>query len=218
MTPKKVVLNLLPKNQYRGVNRQDPIRYYYWPVIGRIYRKRVELCLEELTGGGKILEIGFGTGLSFLNLSALYQEIWGLDLTADVQAVAEVFKARGIQTILNNGDVMKMPYPDAFFDSVLLISILEHLMPVDQVAAFQEINRVLKPGGQVVYGVPVERPLMIFLFRMMGVNIREHHYSTEQDVFKAASMVFQTATVKSLKSPYPFMGSIYQIGHCVKMG
>lgn len=161
-TRKKIRLQLLPLQRYVGVDEKDPIKFYRLPVIGRMYQQRIELCLEQLTGGQSVLEVGFGSGVSFLNLSQLYQEIHGLDLTADVRQVGEMFASLGIQTELRNGSVLEMPYPDQSFDSVLLISILEHLQPYEQHQAFREIWRVLKPGGQVVYGVPVERPLMVF--------------------------------------------------------
>jgi len=45
-------LRLLPYNEYAGVNRDDPLRFYFWPIIGRLYRRRVELCLAECAGGG----------------------------------------------------------------------------------------------------------------------------------------------------------------------
>ena len=31
--------------------KTDPLRFYYWPVLGRLYRRRVELCLARLSGG-----------------------------------------------------------------------------------------------------------------------------------------------------------------------
>ncbi len=214
MSVKKVPLKLLPYEQYSGVNRQDPIRFYYWPILGGMYRRRVEMCLDELSGGEKVLEIGFGTGLSFQNLAEMYSEIWGLDLTADVQAVSEGFKTRGITPFLHNGDILHMPFPDQSFDSVLMISILEHLKPVQQASAFQEVARVLKPGGQAVYGVPIERPLMVLLFWLMGVNIREHHYSTEQDVFSAAQQSLILFRLKTLR--LPILGGVYKVGHFIK--
>ena len=107
-----VRLKLLRPHEYPGVNRFDPIRFYYWPVIGRMYRRRVEMCLEECTGGERVLEVGFGTGLTFLNLHELYREIHGLDLTADVRQVGDAFRSRAIQTHLVNGNVLEMPYPD----------------------------------------------------------------------------------------------------------
>jgi ubiquinone/menaquinone biosynthesis C-methylase UbiE len=209
-------LKLLPYKQYRGVNREDPIRFYYWPLLGSLYRKRVELCLSQCTGGERVLEVGFGTGLSFLNLKDVYQEIHGIDLTANIDEVKSVFDPLGIKTYLQNGNVLNMPYPENTFDTVLLISILEHLKPEQQVGAFQEIARVLKPGGQVVYGVPVERGLMVFLFRVMGVNIREHHFSTEKDVYAAARQCLAERNLVSMGLLGPKIGNVYQVGNFAK--
>ena len=206
-------LKLLPRHQYAGVNRDDPIRFYHWPVIGRLYRRRIELCLAECRGGVRVLEVGFGSGVTFLNLHDLYAEIHGLDLTASVEEVSRGFTALGIATHLQNGDVLQMPYADHFFDTVLLISIMEHLKPDRLAAAFQEIKRVLKPGGQMVYGVPVERPFMVFMFRLLGTDIRAHHFSTERDISAAARAVLTPVHVTALRS---LAGQVYEVGHFVK--
>ena len=47
----RMSLKLLPVSSYVGVNRDDPIRFYAVPGLGRLYRRRVEMCLDELTGG-----------------------------------------------------------------------------------------------------------------------------------------------------------------------
>lgn len=206
---------MLPLEQYAGVNRNDPIRFYFWPVIGAMYRRRVELCLAELQGGDRILEVGFGSGVTFLNLHDLYKEIHGLDLTVSVDKVTTVFKALQTETHLQNGSVLNMPYPDGFFDGVLLISVLEHLQPDEQTKAFREIRRVLKLGGQVVYGVPIERPLMVLMFRLLGYNIPEHHFSTQKDVAQAAQQFFRQVRIVQMKSLF---GPVYEVGHFVKTG
>jgi len=193
-------LKLLPYAEYAGVDRDDPLRFYFWPIIGKMYRRRIELCLAECTGGRRVLEVGFGSGVTFPNLNDAYEEIHGLDLKAPVEEVGAVFKARQIETHLRNGSVLSMPYEDDFFDTVLLISILEHLKPSELDEAFRQVRRILKPGGQVVYGVPIERRLMVLVFRLLGFNIREHHFSTEQDVSAATS----------------FLGAVYQVGHFIK--
>ena len=217
LPPEQIRLQLLPLERYVGVDEKDPIKFYRLPVIGRMYQRRIELCLEQLTGGQSVLEVGFGSGVSFLNLSQLYQEIHGLDLTADARKVAEMFANLGVQTELRNGSVLELPYPDQSFDAVLLISILEHLQPYEQHQAFQEIWRVLKPGGQVVYGVPVERPFMVFMFRLLGTNIREHHFSTETDVREAAQEVFGLGNITSMRGPLGLFGRVYEVGEFVKL-
>ena len=145
-------LRLLPYKEYTGVLKEYSVIFYYLPLFGKMYRRRVELCLAECKGGDSILEVGFGSGLTFLNLAASYKQIHGLDLTCDTEAVSKVFAKRGIHPELMNGNVTEMPYPNNTFDTVLLISILEHLKPDELNSAFAEIQRVLKPGGQVVYG------------------------------------------------------------------
>jgi ubiquinone/menaquinone biosynthesis C-methylase UbiE len=216
MASKSVELELLPREQYVGVNDNDPIRFYYWPVFGRMYRRRVELCLAELSGGERVLEIGFGTGLTFLNLRQRYREIHGLDLTADIDKVSALWRDKGLEVHLRNGNVLELPYADDSFDSVLLISILEHLKPSDQPRAMAEIRRVLKPGGQVVYGVPIERPLMVFMFRVLGYNIREHHFSTEKDVRDAAGAAMTQVRIVRMKGAAGLAGAVYEVGHFTK--
>lgn len=209
-------LKLLPAGQYKGVNQYDPIKYYYWPIFGRMYRSRVELALGECTGGARVLEVGFGTGLAFQNLHDNYKEIHGIDLTADIQAVKSVFEPLNIPLFLEKGDVLNMPYEDNFFDTVLLVSILEHLKPVELEQAFIEVRRVLKPGGQMVYGTPVEKPFMVFMFKILGHNIRDEHFSTEKEIAAAAHKAFSKGHVLQMKSTPPIAGAVYEVGNFIK--
>ena len=80
--------------------------------------------------------MGFGTGLSFLNLKNLYCDIYGLDLTANVPEVMATFADQNVNLYLQNGNVLKMDFPDQFFDTVLLVSIRKHLQPAEQIQAF----------------------------------------------------------------------------------
>lgn len=207
---RSVRLKMLPLDQYKGGDDSDPIRYYAWPIIGGLYRKRIEMCLSLCSGGERILEIGFGSGISFLNLREMYSEIYGVDLSTDIAQVEAAFAAQNIPLHLQNGNVLHLDFPDGHFDTVLLISILEHLKPEEQQLAFMEIQRVLKPGGQVVFGSPVERPLMVSMFRLMGVDIRKHHFSTHIQIAAAAQAVFGQGTLKYLH--VPLGGDIYLTG------
>ncbi len=50
------------------------------------------------------------------------------------------------------GDGEKMAFPDASFDTVLNIQVLEHTF--DPLAMVREISRVLRPGGVAVFLIP----------------------------------------------------------------
>ncbi len=211
---KKQNLKIRKIRDYVGVNRDDPIRLYNLPFVGSIYRDRVERCLNELTGGERVLEIGFGSGVTFLNLNEMYKEIHGLDLTANVELIASSFKKIGIRPFLKNGNVLNLPYPDNYFDSILLISLLEHLKPESLTSAFREIYRVLKQGGQVVYGVPVDRKVMNYAFLLLGSNIKDHHFSDQEQVAATVKSIFKEVAISNI-CMWPF-GKLYEIGSSIK--
>jgi len=215
-TRKKIRLQLLPLQRYVGVDEKDPIKFYRLPVIGRMYQRRIELCLEQLTGGQSVLEVGFGSGVSFLNLSQLYQEIHGLDLTADVRQVGEMFANIGIQTELRNGSVLEMPYPDQSFDAVLLISILEHLQPQEQIIAFREIWRVLKPGGQVVYGVACGAALNGVFVPPAGYRYPPAPFLYRGRRARGSARGFGPGNITPMRGPLGLFGQVYEVGEYEK--
>lgn len=201
---------MLDRSEYRGVDQLDPIKFYFFPVLGRLYRRRIEMCLEQLTGGKRVLEVGFGSGVTFMNLNEIYDEIYGIDLKAKTVEISKLFSPKGISTNLVNGDVCELPYEDDFFDSVLLVSILEHIRPNALNKALNQIHRVIKPGGQMVYGVPIDGPFMTAMFRILGYNIHKHHFSTEDQISNAASGVFTRKRLLDMKQFKCFR--IYQVG------
>ena len=217
MTAQKKIskLQLLPRDEYVGGKEYDPIGFYFWPLVGKLYRRRVELCLSECRGGKRVLEIGFGSGATFLNLADCYEEIHGLDLISPVEKIEDFFRKRGINTHLKKGNVTEMPFDDEQFDTVLLVSILEHLHQEELPLAMMEIARVLKKSGQMIYGVPIERPLTTCAFRMMGCDIKQHHFSTNQDIRKIAGRYLQQSRIFQMMATPSFLGPVYEVGHFV---
>ena len=205
-------LKLLRKDQYPRPAKDDPLPFYFWPVLGKLYRQRVELCLNALPVGGRALEVGFGSGLLFPNLHEMFDEINGIDLNADVVKTQEIFDRLGIKTTIKKGDILNLPYEEHFFDAVLCISILEHLQPGSLPQALSEIRRVLKPTGILVYGVPVDRPLMSLMFRFLGYDIRKHHFSTEKDVAQTAGAYLKKVSTQTLAPFGGYLGVFYEVG------
>jgi hypothetical protein len=75
---------------------------------------------------------------------------------------------------------------------------------------------VLKPAGQVIYGTPVEKPFMVFMFRMLGHDIRDEHFSTEKEIADAARKSFAKGHVIQMKSIPPIAGAVYEVGSFIK--
>ena len=58
---------------------------------------------------------------------------------------------------LVNQDLQRLTFDSGSFDLVITSDILEHVR--DPKAAFQEIKRVLKPGGRHVFTIPLQYPM-----------------------------------------------------------
>lgn len=219
MSISRTKLKMLTPRQYDNlrINPQiDPIVIYFKPIFGKIYRRRVEMCLDELIPGERVLEIGYGSGVTFLNLHDQFSKIDGLDINAPSKRVTALYRSLAVDVNLRKGNVLKMPYPDKKFDCVLAISILEHLKPNEQIIAMKEVQRVLKKGGQFIYGVPIASRAMELFFKILGFNINEHHYSTEFEVDRAASSIFKKIRIKNLFA-IPGLIRVYQTGHFKKL-
>jgi ubiquinone/menaquinone biosynthesis C-methylase UbiE len=118
-----------------------------------ITRQRLQSALEP-GPGERLLEVGPGTGYytlavadwiapGRLDIFDLQQEM--LDHTmrrADERGLTNVIPAQG--------DARRLPYPDASFDAVYLVTVLGEVP--DQDASLREVARVLKPGGRLVVG------------------------------------------------------------------
>jgi len=57
---------------------------------------------------------------------------------------------------------------------------------------------------------------MVFMFRLLGCDIREHHFSTEKHVFDAADNVLDKVRVIQMRSAPSLFGPVYEVGHFVK--
>jgi SAM-dependent methyltransferase len=181
------------RSRYRDCpisDEHDPLRFHYWPVLGRLYRRRIDGCVRLLGSGARVLDVGYGSGTSFLELGDRFEEVHGLDTHDYGPAIARVFAQEGLAVRLERGTILDPPYPDATFDAVLAMSVLEHLRPGEQPQAMRQAHRLLRPGGVLVVGVPGLNAMMTLAFRLMGVDIRRHHFSSPDVVLAAAGERF----------------------------
>ncbi|WP_315831448.1 class I SAM-dependent methyltransferase [Bradyrhizobium prioriisuperbiae] len=102
------------------------------------------------TVGGKILEVGVGTGLSFDDYDAT-TEITGIDLCAPMleKARAKMASGRYPQVkAVHLMDAHQMSFADATFDCVVAQFVITLVANPEQVLS--ECHRVVKPGGRII--------------------------------------------------------------------
>jgi SAM-dependent methyltransferase len=103
----------------------------------------------ELVRGGAVLDAGAGEGYGTAMLGEAAASVVGLDLEHDVVDHA---RASYPNVRFEVGDLLALPYPDASFDGVVSLQVIEHLhRPIEFVS---ECARVLKPGGVFVCATP----------------------------------------------------------------
>lgn len=100
--------------------------------------------------GGKILEVGVGTGLSFDDYDHT-TEITGIDLSAPMLEKARTKMTSGRYPYVKSVqqmDAHNMTFADATFDCVVAQFVITLVENPEQVLS--ECHRVVKPGGRII--------------------------------------------------------------------
>lgn len=126
--------------------RNFDLETHYWWFRG--VREAIKNLLFLGAGNdrrlGKVLDVGCGTGALLDELAPLCDELWGADLSP---TAIEFCRRRGHERLLV-ADAQHVPLPDASFDAVTAVGIIEHLD--DDAGFLDEMRRLLKPGGTLV--------------------------------------------------------------------
>jgi SAM-dependent methyltransferase len=117
--------------------------------------------------GGKVLDVGGGTGM----LAALLASVASCDVTvldSSAAMLRHAAGAPGVSAVL--GDASAMPFEDDVFDAVIAVDALHHMSRQSDVVA--QMARVLRPGGAAFVAEPDPRARAVrfsrTLERMLG--------------------------------------------------
>lgn len=108
-----------------------------------------------LAKGQRVLDWGCGPGFLLEKLCARGIEAAGLEFSADsmcqaIERCSRLPSFSGVTAV----DRIPTAIPEASFDVVFLVEVIEHLLPEQIDSTLEEINRLLKPGGVVVISTP----------------------------------------------------------------
>lgn len=136
-----------------------------WMVkrIGETEYRKYFFNLEKEHRLGKLLDIGCGAGekKTVIPSSAQYTGVDHSDCPHDRSGI-DVFCS-----------AYQLPFPEGSYDNVFCTGVLEHLEEPEK--AIREAFRVLKPGGEALYAIPLfwhlhEEPRDFFRFTHYGIN------------------------------------------------
>jgi len=124
----------------------------------RFYAKFAD-TLRPSRAGGRVLDVGCGTGQVVDRLNQAGLEAHGVDVSEP-----NIARARRISDRCRVYDGRRLPFADGYFASAGALNVLEH---VDEPEDFvRDLVRVVEPGGRVVLSSPN-------FFRVLG--FRDYH-------------------------------------------
>ena len=148
----------------------------FWDYVGKQPHSQ-EICFSNLFGKGIIqllieshslqtdmVALDYGCGPGFLLEHLLEKGLicYGVDYsTEQIELVKNKFANfhnwKGASVIVKP----PLPFPDASFDLIMCVEVLEHLMPDVQEIIPQEIYRLLKRNGRALFTTPNNEDLNI---------------------------------------------------------
>lgn len=125
-------------------------------------REAVDEAVSDLVGvgrslpaTGRALDFGCGFGRLTLALADHVEQVVGIDIAPSMIAGAQQHNTVGERVCyrLNEGDDLSA-FPDASFDLVLSIIVLQHVENRFKASYLREFVRVLRPGGVAYVTIP----------------------------------------------------------------
>src|SRR5262245_45303005 len=98
----------------------------------------------------RILDVGTAQGYLGRELSTVGHEMYGIELETDWAAIAQSYYCEPIQ--IGDLDALEPRFADAFFDVIILSTVLEHVKYPDMV--LRRLRRCLKPEGKIIIALP----------------------------------------------------------------
>ncbi|MGY4303395.1 phosphatidylethanolamine/phosphatidyl-N-methylethanolamine N-methyltransferase [Bradyrhizobium sp. USDA 4369] len=132
----------------KAYERWAPI---YDLVFGKVFDQGRQSTIAEADRiGGRILDVGVGTGLS-LSDYARTTRVCGVDISEPMlrraQARVRELKLLNVETLAVM-DAKHLAFPDNFFDAVVAQYVITAVP--DPEATLDDFIRVLKPGGELI--------------------------------------------------------------------
>ncbi|WP_291136930.1 class I SAM-dependent methyltransferase [Flavobacterium sp. UBA7663] len=103
----------------------------------------------------KIVEFGFGTAQNIIILKQRFPNcnVLGVDIDPKIKSIAEYkLNKAGIEAPLFLYDGNKLPFEDNSIDKVYSSLVFHQLDMITKLKCLLEINRILKPNGELIIG------------------------------------------------------------------
>jgi len=176
-----LVVKLLPRKLLIKTGPVDHADWNYRPFLAKISRVRFSLVRSMLDGEScsRLLELGYGSGVFLPELALHTRQLYGADIHRHSGVVSRRLAALNLHAELHTCDTRALPFPEAFFQCVVAVSVLEFVD--DLSAACREIKRVLTPDGILVVATPRISPILDVGLRLLTGESAKHDFSARRE-------------------------------------
>lgn len=191
---------LLPPSALVKTSDVDKAEWNFRPLLGIIQRLRFRMILSLLPKRriGRLLEIGYGSGVFLPELSRRCDNLYGIDPHQCAAGVAHHLRTHRVDAKLFSGSALALPFQDESFDCIVAVSCLEYMEPFSQAAT--EIRRVMKRDGSLVFVTPGNSPLLDFAhYVLTGCRAQEHYGQRRTSLIPTLLQIF--AVQQELRAP-----------------
>lgn len=136
----------------------------------KMYEKMDAMIDERLSEKGNVLEVACGTGYYMNHLIKKGYSMTGLE---PAQGMRERAQTKNPTAKIVEGIATELPFPDNSFDAVVSIELFRYLEAADIKKSYEEILRVLKPGGFMIVTLVNRYALDAFQFSYQGKLLME---------------------------------------------
>ncbi|MEO3432597.1 class I SAM-dependent methyltransferase [Inquilinus sp. CAU 1745] len=119
---------------------------------------RFTTLLRHVRKGNQVLNIGVGDGSFEVMALKIGVSIFSLDPSE--RSIQNLRDSLNLKERAKVGYATAIPFPDAFFDAVVMSEVLEHLDDETISLTLPEVLRVLKPDGCFLGTVPADENLL----------------------------------------------------------
>lgn len=162
-------LQLQSGEHKKAVGNYFSTKIKYWDVVYTKEAKnkfinihmqhRMEQILSVIdnyaaNGSLNILDVGCGTGVYMSELLKRKHNVFGFDISKGMvkEASKRIINYKNTNTLTICSDVDNIPFPDSYFNVVICAGVMEYLP--DEISALNEMKRVLKSEGILIFTLP----------------------------------------------------------------
>lgn len=202
-------MRLLPREALFKTGPVDHADWNYKPLLGTIQRLRFKLALDLIREQryGRMLEIGYGSGVFMPELAQYCGELYGVDVHDHTEAVRQRLEQNQVKATLCTSGAESLPFDNEFFDCVVAVSSLEFVTDLEKVCA--EANRVLTPSGRLIVITPGSSPLLDFGLKILtGKSAKSDFGDRRSKILPTLERFFTFSSKRKLA------GGLYQALDC----